>query len=141
MDTNKMSIQLAAIAENKEICTKIVSDFVRAKTSINGDKTENIRIAIKEAFSNVIDHAYGNTKGSVYISVKISNNTITIKITDKGKGISEDLSEVMEPLYSTGDPEFHSGLGFTVMDVYSDSLSVKTKVGKGTTITLKFNYN
>lgn len=136
-----MSIQLAAVVENKEVCTKMVSDFIRAKTSINGDKTENIRVAIREAFSNVTDHAYDNTKGSIYISVKINNSTIIIKITDRGKGISEDLSEVMEPLYSTGDPEFHSGLGFTVMDVYSDSLSVKTKVGKGTTITLKFNYN
>ena len=58
-----------------------------------------------------------------------------IKIEDDGKGI-EDVEKAMEPLFTTGDSEERSGMGFTVMESFMDKLSVKSEMGKGTAVTM-----
>ena len=57
-----------------------------------------------------------------------------MKIRDTGCGI-EDVSRAMEPLFTTAGNE-RSGLGFTVMESFSDTLKVRSKPGKGTAVTL-----
>ena len=58
---------------------------------------------------------------------------LTIKIEDTGVGI-EDVEKAMEPLFTTGDEEERSGMGFTVMESFMDKLKVRSEMGKGTTV-------
>ena len=72
----------------------------------------------------------------VYIVVKLfENREILVKIRDKGCGI-ENVQKAMEPLFTTGGEE-RAGLGFAVMQSFTDRLTVTSKVGKGTTVTMR----
>ena len=51
----------------------------------------DIRTAVSEAVTNCIVHGYRDTFGVIYITATIKEDTVTIKIADKGVGI-EDVS-------------------------------------------------
>ena len=77
-----------------------------------------------------------NEIGNIYITCTVfENGVIRITIRDKGCGI-ENVKQAMEPLYTSlgGD---RSGLGFSVMESFSDKLKVRSKVGVGTTVTIE----
>ena len=65
----------------------------------------------------------------------ISDDTVMIKVEDKGKGI-EDIAKAMEPLFTTDTGNNRSGMGFTVMESFTDKLKVDSRPGEGTTITM-----
>ena len=46
-----------------------------------------------------------------------------------------DVEQAMEPLFTTGGEE-RAGLGFAVMESFTDKLKVRSSVGKGTTVTM-----
>ena len=99
------------------------------------EEINDIKTAVSEAITNCIVHGYKNELGKIYITVKICDNSkIIITIRDKGCGIS-DIKKAREPLFTTlgGD---RAGLGFSVMESFTDKLLVRSKVGVGTTITL-----
>ena len=96
--------------------------------------------AVSEAVTNCIVHAYRHTDEStpayVYISVRLyDSREITVEISDNGCGI-KDLKEAMAPHFTTGNDE-RCGMGFLVMESFTDSLSVKSKPGKGTTVLMR----
>lgn len=95
----------------------------------------DIKTAVSEAVTNAIVHGYKDHDGEVAIDGALfDNGSIKIKIRDKGCGIA-DISKAMEPLYTTSGDE-RSGLGFTVMESFSDRLRVRSAPGKGTTVTI-----
>lgn len=99
------------------------------------EEINDIKTAVSEAVTNCIVHGYKNELGKIYITVKIHNdNRVIITIRDKGCGIS-DIKKAREPLFTTlgGD---RAGLGFSVMESFTDKLLVRSKVGAGTTVTL-----
>ena len=99
------------------------------------DELTDIKTAVSEAVTNCIVHAYKETIGNIYIAAQImSDNSIVIKIKDKGCGI-ENLEQAMEPLFTTAGGE-RAGLGFAMMESFTDKIKVTSKVGKGTTVTL-----
>ncbi len=98
----------------------------------------DIKTVVSEAVTNCIVHAYKNTIGKIYITCTVfEEGVIRISIKDKGCGI-DDVKKAREPLYTSvgGD---RSGLGFTVMESFSDKLRVRSKLGTGTTVTIEKN--
>ena len=96
----------------------------------------DIKTVVSEAVTNCIVHAYKNTIGKIYITCSVfEEGIVRITVRDKGCGI-EDVNKAREPLYTSvgGD---RSGLGFSVMESFSDKLRVRSKVGVGTTVTIE----
>ena len=94
--------------------------------------------AVSEAVTNAIIHGYReNPAGTVYINVKIcEERTLIIKVRDAGCGIS-DIRQAMTPLYS-GDPSGErGGMGFSIMESFTDDLTVRSFIGKGTTVIME----
>ena len=60
---------------------------------------------------------------------------VHITVADTGIGIP-DIPQAMEPLFTTGNPEERSGLGFAVMQSFMDQVKVISKPGKGTKVLL-----
>ena len=58
-----------------------------------------------------------------------------ITVSDQGIGIP-DIPQAMEPLFTTGNPEERSGLGFAVMQSFMDKVRVTSRPGKGTRVLL-----
>ena len=91
--------------------------------------------AVSEAVTNCIVHAYKVKKGKIYITAALTaDNFVIVKVRDRGVGIA-DVKKAREPLFTTGG-EDRSGLGFSVMECFSDKLRVSSKEGKGTVVTI-----
>lgn len=96
----------------------------------------DIRTAVSEAVTNCIVHAYPDCIGKILMRCRIlEDNRLEIVIRDWGRGI-EDVGKARKPLYTTGGEE-RSGMGFTIMESFMDSLAVRSKNGKGTVVTMK----
>jgi stage II sporulation protein AB (anti-sigma F factor) len=59
-----------------------------------------------------------------------------VEISDNGCGI-EDTERARAPMYTTGEAGDRCGMGFLVMESFTDQLSVKSKPGKGTTVLMR----
>lgn len=99
------------------------------------DEISDIKMAVSEAVTNCIVHAYPESVGKIYIyAAVLENDTVKITVRDKGCGII-DIKQAMEPLFTTLGGE-RAGLGFAVMESFMDKISVRSKEGKGTTVTM-----
>ena len=133
---NETSISFPARSVNESFARYAVSSFC-AQLDPTLEEISDIRTAVSEAVTNAIIHGYREDPGgTVYINVKICDDrTLVIKIRDTGCGI-EDIRMAMTPLYS-GDPSGErGGMGFSIMESFTDDLSVRSGVGKGTTVTM-----
>ncbi len=100
------------------------------------DEINDIKTAVSEAVTNAIVHAYPDAIGKVVMKLRLKeNNTLEIIIRDWGVGIS-DVEQARQPLYTTGSEE-RSGMGFTIMESFMDTLKVRSQPGKGTVVTMK----
>ena len=104
------------------------------------DELGDIRTAVSEAVTNAIVHGYKDEIGEVIMTMKLfEGDEIEIVISDKGCGIP-DIDQARQPLYTTGGAE-RSGMGFTIMESFMDSLKIKSAEGKGTTVTMRKRLN
>ena len=96
----------------------------------------DIKTAVSEAVTNCIVHAYPDTLGKTTMRLRIiGGDTLEISVKDTGRGI-EDVAQAREPLFTTGGEE-RSGMGFTIMESFMDKLTVRSKPGRGTTVTMR----
>jgi len=132
---NTMKLILPSLSVNEGMARAAVAAFCAQLDPATTDLAD-IKCAVSEAVTNAIVHAYRDTLGLIYITVKIMNeNEVRIEIRDRGCGIP-DVKQAREPLYTTDAESERSGLGFTVMESFCDKLRVRSKVGVGTTVTL-----
>ncbi|MBE6839158.1 MAG: anti-sigma F factor [Ruminococcus sp.] len=133
---NEMKLTFPAHSANEAFSRSAVSSFV-AQLDPRIDELSDIKTAVSEAVTNCIVHAYRDRDGTIEITARIlEGGELWIKIRDKGCGI-ENIEKAMEPMYTTAPDEDRAGLGFAVMESFMDRLAVRSKVGVGTTITMR----
>ena len=131
---NEMKLTFPSRSNNEGFARAAVAAFV-AQLDPAVDELADLRTAVSEAVTNAIVHAYPHTLGTIWLTVKLyENGRITMQIRDRGAGIP-DVVKAMEPLYTTGGEE-RSGLGFSVMESFTDRLRVRSSPGKGTVVTM-----
>jgi len=131
---NEMTLTFLAISENEALARVAVTGFI-AQLDPTIDELSEFKTVVSEAVSNAIIHGYEeNGKGVVTVRAKRENDIVTVSVMDKGLGI-EDVSRAMEPLFTTKSEMERSGMGFTIMDSFSDQLTVMSKWQEGTTVT------
>ncbi|MBQ6825714.1 MAG: anti-sigma F factor [Clostridia bacterium] len=131
---NKFSMTVLSRSANESFARACISAFA-LQLDPTLEEINDIKTAVSEAVTNCIVHAYKEGIGKIYITAEIFEaNIIRIKIRDKGCGI-ENVEKAMEPLYTTVGGE-RAGLGFAVMQSFTDKITVRSVVGKGTTVTL-----
>ncbi len=134
---NKFSMNMMSCSANESFARAAISAFALQLDPTIEDISD-IKTAVSEAVTNCIVHAYKEKAGKIYITAEICDNfSIRIKIKDRGCGI-EDIGKAMQPLFSSIGDE-RAGLGFSVMQSFMDKISVRSKVGYGTTVTLVKN--
>ena len=137
---NEMKLRLPAKSVNEGVCRAIISAF-SAELNPTVEELGDLRCAVSEAVTNCIVHGYRGRENTdsayIYISVRLyDTREISVEISDNGCGI-EDVSLAMTPSYTTGEAGERCGMGFLVMESFTDSLSVKSRVGKGTTVLMR----
>ena len=132
---NELKMVFDSRSVNESFSRMAVSAF-SSQLDMTVEDLGDIKTVVSEAVTNCIVHAYKNTIGKIYITCSVfEEGIIRITVKDKGCGI-EDVNKAREPLYTSvgGD---RSGLGFSVMESFSDKLRVRSKVGVGTTVTIE----
>ena len=132
---NTMKLEFLSKSTNESFARVAVASFV-AQLDPTIEELSDIKTAVSEAVTNSIVHAYEDGLGVIAIYVHIKEKEITIQVKDKGKGI-EDVKKAREALFTTKPDMERSGMGFTIMESFMDTVTVKTKVGKGTTVIMK----
>lgn len=136
---NEFKLTVDSKSVNESFCRVVVSAFV-ASLDPTIEELTDLKTAVSEAVTNSIVHGYSDSCGKIYITGQIlDNDSIKIKIKDKGKGIA-DVNEAMTPLYTTGGND-RAGLGFTVMQSFCDRVKVTSALGSGTTVVLTKKIN
>ena len=132
---NKMQLKLPALSANEGMARAAVAAFC-AQLDPVAVEIADVKCAVSEAVTNCIVHAYKNNGGTIYINVSLLEGRVAkIEIKDKGCGI-EDVKEARQPLFTTDAASERSGMGFTVMESFTDCLRVTSKPGKGTSVTM-----
>ena len=132
---NEVTLQVPSRSSNEGFLRSVVACFA-AQMDPTLNELEDIKTAVSEAATNAIVHAYPQEIGKIALRACIfDGNLLEITVRDWGCGIA-DVEKAREPLYTTGGEE-RSGMGFTSMESFMDSLAVRSKNGKGTVVTMK----
>ena len=133
---NEMKLRLPSLSVNEGMARAAVSAFC-AQLDPAPSELADIKCAVSEAVTTCIVHAYKDTIGLIYITVRLcEGNLVRIEIKDKGCGI-EDVKLAMTPLYTTDTTGERSGMGFAVMQTFTDRLEVHSKKNEGVRILME----
>ncbi len=133
---NEVKFQFPSRSENEAFSRAAVAAFAVQLDPTVEELTE-IKTAISEAVSNAIIHAYDEAEdGIVTVEVKYTEDRkLIMTVSDEGIGIG-DIEQAKEPLYTSKAGEERSGMGFTVMESFTDRLEIKSEPGRGTKVTM-----
>lgn len=136
---NEMKVSFLSKKENVAFARGIAISFL-VGLDLELCVVNEIKTIISEGITNAIVHGYDDDE-TKFVELKMSydNFNIYIVIHDSGKGI-EDIEKAREPLFSTKIEEERAGLGFTIMEVFSDKLEIKSSVNQGTELSITKKY-
>ncbi len=102
------------------------------------EEINDLKTAVSEAVTNAVVHAYKEDGGIIELLCEVdeSDRSITVSVTDFGCGIS-NVDEAREPFFTTRPEDERSGMGFTIIETFTDEMTVRSKTGEGTTVTMK----
>lgn len=140
MYDNKIAVEFVSKSQNEGFARVAVAAFV-SQLDPTIEEITDVKTAVSEAVTNSIIHGYENKEdGLVKIEAALNGNEVEIIISDNGKGI-EDVEKAREPLYTSRPDLERSGMGFTVMETFMDSLEVYSEKGKGTKVLIKKKFS
>ncbi len=136
---NYASFQFPSKSSNESFARAAAACFV-AQLDPNLEEINDIKTAVSEAVTNAIVHAYPHEIGKITMKLRIyPDNVLELSVQDWGVGIS-DIAQARSPLFTTGSEE-RAGMGFTIMESFMDEMKLRSKVGKGTTVTLRRKFH
>ena len=129
---NEMEFGFYSRSENEGFARVSVASFL---TQLNPtvEEVADVKTAVSEAVTNAIIHGYEQRVETVRIHCSIENQLFTVEISDRGKGIA-NVEKAMEPMFTTKPEDDRSGMGFSFMEAFMDSVEVESKVGEGTSV-------
>lgn len=132
---NYMSLKFKSLSENEALARAALAAFV-APMNPNIEELADIKTSVSEAVTNSIIHGYEKKTGIVELIAYSRGNELTVRVIDHGTGI-HNITRAMEPLY-TSKPELErSGMGFTIMESFMDSIEVISSEKTGTTVVMR----
>lgn len=132
---NQIKILFPSYSQNEAFARAVAASFC-AQMNPTYDELSDIKCAISEAVTNAIVHGYRDGVGEVTMILKITDDRVFhAEIRDKGCGIP-NIEEAMQPLFTTDPENERSGMGFTIIENFMDSLRVVSAPDKGTKVVM-----
>ena len=132
---NYITLEFLSRSSNEAFARTAVACFA-AQMDPTLNELEDIKTAVSEAVTNAIVHGYRDTLGTITMTVRLyAPAAAEIIIRDQGCGIA-DIKQAREPMFTTGGAE-RSGMGFTIMESFMDGMTVRSRPGRGTVVTLQ----
>lgn len=131
---DRIKIEFDAVSENEGFARVCVAAFA-TRLDPTLEEINDIKTAVSEAVTNSVIHGYNKKGGLITLTAEIEEETLKVIIEDSGRGI-DNVKKAMEPMFTTGEDDERSGMGFTFMDVFMDGLEVWSEPGRGTRVTM-----
>ncbi len=132
---NHVTLEFPSASANEGFARAAAACFA-AQLDPTLEELNDVKTAVSEAVTNAIVHAYPDTLGKIVMKLRLrEDHSLEVVVKDWGVGI-EDVDRARAPLFTTGSEE-RSGMGFTIMESFMDSVKVRSEPGKGTTVTLR----
>ena len=132
---NYITMEFPSRSVNEGFARMAVASFA-AQLDPTLEELGDIKTAVSEAVTNAIVHAYPDAVGKIVVKARLlEGGGWEVTVRDWGRGIP-DRAKAREPLYTTGGEE-RSGMGFTIMESFMDTLRVTSKEGQGTKVVMR----
>jgi len=123
-----LELNVKATIENISQVTGNIEDFLRRK-GFTDETVFDVRLAVDEAITNVIQHGYDGKEGMIHIRCEVSIKEIVLVVEDSAKPFN--LSSVEEPRFSDGlEKRQIGGLGVYLIRKKMDQVTHEFKNGK-----------
>ena len=136
--SNEMALSFPSKSANESFARVSVAAFA-AQIDPTVEELAEIKTIVSEAVTNSIVHGYKETAGVVHIKAKLYTDSfaskIVITVKDSGAGI-KDIKQALEPCFTTGADD-RAGMGFTIMQSFTDKFRISSSEGKGTTVLME----
>jgi len=121
-------LKIPSQSDNLSIIRDVVSKVAR-RIGFNTDEASKIELAVDEACTNVIKHAYANNSNQmIEVSIKVDRKKLIIIVADKGKGFNPD--EIKLPDLNESIKEGRKGgLGLCLIKTLMDKVEFEIKPG------------
>lgn len=140
MEDNKVKIELMSKSQNEGFARVAVAAFI-AQLDPTIEELSDVKTAVSEAVTNSIIHGYENAGDKIIkIEAAIEAGEVIISVQDFGRGI-DNIEQAREPLYTSRPDLERSGMGFTVMESFMDSIEIVSNIGEGTEVIMKKKFN
>ena len=131
---NRIKLSFPSQSTNEGFARTAVAAFL-VPLDPTVEELSDIKVAVSEAVTNCIVHAYPDTIGVITLTACYdADRTVHIRVRDTGCGIA-DVAQAMAPMYSTLGGE-RAGLGFAVMSSFMDDVRVRSQPDRGTSVTM-----
>lgn len=131
---NEVKMEFLSKSENESFSRMVVASLV-SQLDPTIEELNEVKTAVSEAVTNCIVHAYNGKTGYIFLECILYDDEIQISIKDNGRGI-DDVKKAREPLFTTNTDMERSGMGFTVMETFMDTVNVDSIIGVGTKVTM-----
>jgi stage II sporulation protein AB (anti-sigma F factor) len=132
--TNEMKLEFPSYSGNVAFARAVVGAFA-APLDPTLEELADIKTAVSEAVTNCVVHGYPDRVGTITVACRVPEpRTLEIVVTDTGVGIP-DVAAARMPMFTTGGQD-RSGMGFTIMERFMSGLTVQSRPGQGTTVTM-----
>ena len=132
---NEIRCRFPSFSENESFARVVIAAFA-VQLSPTVSEIADIKTAVSEAVTNAIVHGYEGTRGMVTLRAAIDDRTLTVEVSDCGRGI-RNIEQAMKPFFTTHPEQERSGMGFAVMQTFMDDLYVDSSPGEGTSIRMR----
>ena len=130
-----LRMEIESLSRNEEFARVVVAVFM-ARMNPTLEELDDVKTAVSEAVTNAVIHGYQGNGGIIYLEVEILKQELTVTVRDTGIGIP-NISQAMEPMFTTDPEGERSGMGFSFMEAFMDEVTVESQVGYGTVVHMK----
>ena len=134
-----LRMEIESLSRNEEFARVVVAVFM-ARMNPTLEELDDVKTAVSEAVTNAVIHGYQGNGGIIYLEVEILKQELTVTVRDTGIGIP-NISQAMEPMFTTDPEGERSGMGFSCMEAFMDEVRVESEPDKGTVVTMKKKIN
>ena len=134
-----LRMEIESLSRNEEFARVVVAVFM-ARMNPTLEELDDVKTAVSESVTNAVIHGYQGNGGIIYLEVEILKQELTVTVRDTGIGIP-NISQAMEPMFTTDPEGERSGMGFSFMEAFMDEVRVESEPDKGTVVTMKKKIN
>ena len=122
--TRAIHLRIPAKAEYVTLCRLALTGLAQLR-AMNAGTLADLKLALTEAVSNSVRHAYRTEDGHVDITYRLHPDRLAVEVVDDGEGFDPDAAPAFE------DEELsEGGLGIAIIRTVADEFEIDSRPGE-----------